>query len=294
MTMKNKGAILFARNNSNIDYVKQAYFAAIKIQEFLNIPVTLITDSKNYLESAFPNYKKVFDQVIQPDLEHTYTLRKYFDGALTEKQLEFKNDWRSYAYDLSPYDETLLLDTDVILANDQLKNCFSSQYDILAYKKAYDLANYRDYREFEYTSDSGVDFYWATCVFFRKTEENKIFFDLIKHIQENWIHYKRVYQIMSPTFRNDFAFSIAIHIMNGMCSGDFIKAAPGTLYYITDKDILWEMKDTNFLFLVEKEKFLGEYTAIKTKNTTVHIMNKFSLNREIDKALESVEELVHE
>ena len=44
------------------------------------------------------------------------------------------------------------------------------------------LAQTRNYKEFDKISETGVDFYWATCVFFRKTAVNKIFFDLVKHI----------------------------------------------------------------------------------------------------------------
>jgi len=45
---------------------------------------------------------------------------------------------------------------------------------------------------------------------------------------------------------------------------------------------LWSMKDDKMMFLVEKKDYLGEYTAIKTKGQTIHVMNKSSLNRIID------------
>jgi len=35
-------------------------------------------------------------------------------------------------------------------------------------------------------------------------------------------------------------------------------------------------------FLIEKQKYLGEYTAIKTSGIDIHVMNKFSLMRHID------------
>ena len=41
--------------------------------------------------------------------------------------------------------------------------------------------------------------------------------------------------------------------------------------------------DDNFLFLLEKENHLGEYTPLRIKGSNVHVMNKFSLNRIIDR-----------
>ena len=283
-----KGVLLFARNNSQIDYVKQAYWLAKRVSKYLNLPTTLVTDDVGYLESAYPDYNDVFDSVVARDYTTNFTLKRYHDGTLAQKRLEFKNDTRPLAYDLSPYDETLLLDTDVVIADTNFLECFEQNKDFLIYKDAYDLAQYRDYSEFCYISDTSVDFYWATCIFFRKTVENKIFFDLVQHIQENWQHYNSIFQINSSVYRNDHAFSVAIHIMNGYQSGDFAGKMPGKLFYTLDKDELIELNDKNFMFLIEKENHLGEYTAVKFKRNTVHVMNKFSLNRIIDKELANV------
>jgi len=280
-----QGVLVFARNNNQVDYVKQAYYLAKRINHYLQLPVTVATDSANYLKSAFTDWETVFDKIIELDPRTKSCIRRYQDGTLSSKQLEFKNDSRSLAYDISPYDDTLLVDTDFIISNSVLKNCFSQGKDFLIYKDAYDLANFRDYSEFDYVSDTSVDFYWATVVFFRKTEPNKIFFELLKHIQEDWDHYNSIFQINSRLFRNDHAFSIAIHIMNGYQQGDFAGKLPGKLFYTVDRDILLEIDNDNFLVLVEKENRLGEYTATRFKGHNLHVMNKFSLSRVIDKEL---------
>ena len=54
------------------------------------------------------------------------------------------------------------------------------------------------------------------------------------------------------------------------------------MIYSLDKDILINSKDGNMQFLIEKQKYLGEYTAIKTSGIDIHVMNKFSLMRHID------------
>lgn len=277
-----KGAILIARNNGQLDYVKQAVFLANRIKKYLEIPVSIITDSPEYVKNSFP--EDTFDQIIITDYVNSKNNRAFYDGSLSYKIASFKNDTRSNVYQMSPYDETLLLDTDYIISNDLFKNCFNSTHDFLIFKESEDVAKIRNENEFKHISDYSIDFYWATVVFFRKTEQNKIFFDLVSHIQTEWKHYSRIYQLSSPLFRNDFAFSIAIHIMNGFEKGDFAAPLPGKHLYTIDKDILYKLQDDKMTFLVEKKDYLGEYTAIHTRGQSVHVMNKFSLERIIDNA----------
>ena len=275
-----KGVFLIARNNGYIDYVKQAVFLARRIKQYLGVPVTVATDSVDYLTDEFGTDD--FDQVISLDQTTDTNKRYFFDGSLSKKTASFKNNNRASVYDLTPYDETLLMDTDYIISNDLLKSCFSAKSDFMLYKKSNDIAKVRDEAEFDTISNTSVDFYWATVVYFKRTETNETFFNLIKHIEEEWNHYRRVYQITSGLFRNDFAFSIAIHIMNGFSPGSFAQQLPGSMLYTTDKDVLQQLKDDKFMFLVEKKDYLGEYTTLTTQGQTIHVMNKVSLNRIID------------
>tara|TARA_B100001287_G_scaffold139013_1_gene117088 strand:+ start:7718 stop:8569 length:852 start_codon:yes stop_codon:yes gene_type:complete len=281
-----KGALVFARNNAQVDYVKQAHFLAKRIKKYLNIGTTVVTDSKDYLITNYPDWGSVWDRVIEIPFSQSATTKRYYDGSGVFKTLEFKNDWRTKAYELTPYDETILLDSDYIISNDILKHCFAKEDNFLIYKNAKDLSGFRETAEFEKISETSVDFYWATVVFFRKSKEVETFFKLAQHIQENWQHYNSIFQINKGTFRNDWVFSIAIHIMNGWQSGDFAKPLPGKKLYTADRDILWDLKDDNFLFLVEKKDYLGEYTPLRIKGSSIHVMNKFSLNRIIDTGAE--------
>jgi len=273
------GALMIARNNTEIDYVKQAVFNGYQIKRYLGIPVSLITDNVDYLHDRFTEHP--FDQIIEIQNTKDYGYKKYNDGTYSRRNLEFKNTTRARAYELSPYDETLLLDTDYIIANDLLKNCFNQLHDFLIYKDGIELSNWRDISEFRTISSKGIDFYWATVVFFRKTPENKVFFSLLHHISENYDHYRTIFQITSPLFRNDYVFSIAIHIMNGYTNGDFAKPLPGKLFYTTDRDLLLRVNLDDFLFLIEKEKSYGNYMPLRMKGSSVHVMNKFSINRTI-------------
>ena len=277
---KTRGVFLIAKNNKHIDYIKQAVHLAKRIKKYLNVPVAIATDSPDYLRNSF-DLENV-EHIIELEYFDIKNGRIFHDGSMSQKEDSFKNWGRSTVYDLSPFDETILMDTDYLVCNDVLKNVFDSPYDFMIYKDSEDIAKVRDEREFTKISDPGIDFYWATVVFFRKNKENKIFFDLLRHIESEWPHYRRIYRLESPMFRNDFIFSIAIHMINGFGKGDFVKHLPGKMIYSTDKDILWKMNDDELLLLVQKKKYLGEYTPIRTKGMNVHVMNKFSLGRMID------------
>lgn len=273
-----KGVVLIARNNSKVDYIKQANWLANRISKYMNLRTSIITDNVAYVKKHYPD---TFEHIIEIPNEHNYTHKSYKDGLYARTNLEFKNTARCDVYELTPYDETLLMDTDVAISNDLLNNCFNEDNDIMLYKDAVELSNWRDLTEFDRISPNSIEFYWATVVFFRKSKVAETFFNCVKHIQHNWHHYRNLYQITNATFRNDFAFSIAVHIMNGHKTGNFIKQLPGKLYYITDRDLLLSEDNGTFKFLVEKKDSSG-YFPVKVKGKNVHIINKFSLGRCID------------
>jgi hypothetical protein len=280
-----KGVLLIANNNAYIDYVKQAVYLAEKIHKHLDVPVSIATNSTSYLKESFDEY--LFDQIIEIQ-SNDNNKRILFDGEYSQRTVQWQNGSRMDAYDLSPYDQTLLMDTDFIINNNLLKNVFDSPHNFLLYKDAYDLAQVRKTDEFNRLSDTSIDFYWATVVYFTKSQENKTFFDLIKHIKQEWDYYVRIYRLPSNVFRNDYAFSIALHMLNGFQSGSFAHELPGKMHFTIDKDILVKQDNEKMTFLVAKADRPGEYTLMKTDNLNVHVMNKLSLQRVIDKELSHV------
>lgn len=274
-----QGVLLVANNNENVDYIMQACFLATSIKKHLKLPVSIITDTPEVVKTQYSEYLKLFDNIINYSPTAEYTVKTYRDGQFNEKQLKFKNSARASVFELSPYDETIVLDTDIIIFNDTYLKCFDQQHDFLIYKHALDVGSEKISNDFKFISDPGIDFYWATCIFFRKTKENKIFFELLQHIQENWDHYRLMYHISSGVFRNDFAFSIAIHIMNGSTRGYFAKEFPGKLLYATDRSELVEITEDAVLLLLDRPDILGANTPMRLTNTNIHFMNKFSLDR---------------
>lgn len=276
-----RGVLIFAQNNSDIDYVQIAIFSAKQVKTHLNVPVTLVTENREYFLATYPADTLLFDHII--DVESDFLQKKQFnDGSLTSKLLHWKNFSRSDCYDVSPYDETLVIDADFIINSSTLGNVWESTTDFAIYKNSYDLAQWRDDKAFKYINQSSAPFYWATVFYFKKSETTSAFFRLIQHIRQNWQYYKALYSVDANTFRNDFAFSIAIHIFNGGTDGNFATPLPGKLYYTMDKDLLVDVKENSMKFLVEKQQIHGDYTLLKTSNLDVHVMNKYSLARFIN------------
>jgi len=274
------GAIIFAQNNAQVDYIKLAIFSAKQIIKYLEIPVTLVTDNPEWLNNTYPDDVAIFDKVIVTS-SHLSQTKKFYDGSLTSKKFEWKNFTRSQVYELTPYDKTLVIDSDYILNSSILKSAFNSDYDFQIYRKSFDLAGWRDTESFSKLNQYSIPFYWATVFVFEKTQITEAFFTLINHIKENWEYYRILHSIDGQLFRNDFAFSIAIHILNGYSCEKFIGTVPGNMYFTLDRDLLFKHQNNACTFLIEKQNALGEYTLLKTDNIDVHIMNKQSIMRVI-------------
>ena len=276
-----RGVLIFAQNNSDIDYTQMAIFSARKVKQHLNVPVTLVTENREYLIENYSSDVEVFDSII--DVASEFSQKKQFnDGSISSKMLHWKNFSRSDCYDISPYEETLVIDADFIINSNNLDKIWDNEYDFAIYKDSYDLAHWRDVTAFTYLNQYSVPFYWATVFYFKKTSTTEAFFKFIQHIRKNWTYYRLLYSIETKAFRNDFAFSIAIHLFNGGIDSTFARPLPGKLYYTLDKDLLHTIEDSTMQFLVEKQQKHGEYTLLKTNKLDVHVMNKYSLSRYIN------------
>lgn len=278
--MKTDGILIFAQNNKSVDYVKLATFAARRASYYLNLPVSLVTDSAGWLETSQPDHP--FDEVISIESSASPQFKTFSDGSLSSTQLEWKNYSRNQAFELSPYYKTLVIDSDYIISSDLLLKSFSRDTDLQIYSSCVDLANWRNPNEFKRINNYSVPFYWATAFVFEKTKSMQAFFDLVAYIKLNWEYYRMIYNIDSVLFRNDFAFSIAINIMNNKTGNGFAIDLPGKMNFIKDTDILVDIDNENMHFLLEKKDHRGEYIASKTSGLDVHVMNKFSLGRFID------------
>jgi hypothetical protein len=182
------GAVIFARNNEHIDYVAMAKWSAQNIARHLGIPTHIITDS------APSDNTRYFTDV----------------GQVTWHNLN-----RMDAYRMSPWDRTLVLDADYVVATNQLRSVIDCNEDFLAHRWAFDITGCNDFTGLNWFGDTRMPMWWATVMVFNKSKSAELIFDAMAMIRDNWTHYRNIYKNSVATYRNDHALSIALGIVNG-------------------------------------------------------------------------------
>ena len=183
------GALIFARNNEHIDYVSMAKWSAKNIKRHLGIETYIVAD-----DSRTDSGSRHFEDV----------------GTST-----WHNTNRMHAYRLSPWDRTLVLDADYVVATNQLRSILDCNADFLAHRWAYDVTGCNDFQGLNYFGGVNMPMWWATVMVFNKCKQAELIFDTMAMIRDNWSHYKNIYKNTARTYRNDHALSIALLITNG-------------------------------------------------------------------------------
>lgn len=273
----NNGVLLFANNNKKINYIKQAEFCASRIKKYMNIPVAIATDDLSYAQSL--SFK--FDYYIEIEKPNYVQNKFFYNGVYNSIALQWSNQNRLSAYNITPFDQTIVMDTDYIISNDVLVDAFKIDADIMMYKDICDVGLDRNNKEFKYISETSIPMWWATVFYFKKNSQTKLFFDLVAHIKEQWNYYRLFYQISNRNFRNDFAFSIAAHILSGLTVQTFVKELPGKFWFTSDRDVPLSINEETIKLLIDQNDN-GNYMAAKLENSNVHLMNKFALQEIIE------------
>ena len=242
-----KGVLLFCFDTAEVKYHKILERCVALVKKNLKLEITVVTNFdtyKNLKPLGFVNYK-----FIEPELGNT-KLGK-----------EWRNVDRHMAYELSPYDTTLVMDIDYFPFTDNLRKFLDTKYDFLISKNAYDLTNRNS---FDSRRFSIIDMVWATVFVFRKSKKAKRIFNMIKYVKQYYTYFLDLYRVRDRRFRNDYAFAIALQQANGFLDYDTLPIKLSTLppdcklIKFTDTGIAWQYNDQiNY-----------------TENQDVHILNK--------------------
>jgi hypothetical protein len=283
-----KGILIYAHNSKKVDYLDLALISGSLSSKNLNLPVSLVTD-KSTLEWAkeskkYKSIERVFDNIILSEDYFSDASRKLYDGIDYKEDVPFLNKNRCNAWNLTPYENTLLIDSDFLIFSNLLNEYWNIDADFMISPVASDvfIENRLEYND-RYISEVGIKMCWATTIMFKKNQFSKALFDLVELIRDNYTYFADLYRFDHRMFRNDIAFSIAQHILNGNKSSN-IPALPPILTTI-DKDILIDVKEDKLFFLISS-KYDNSYTVCSKKNQDVHIMNKQSIVRNKQKLLE--------
>ena len=283
-----QGILIYAHNSYSVDYGLMSLISGGLAKKYLNVPVSLITDkfTVDWMKDSqtYELAVKIFEHIIIVEKPETNNSRRLYDGS-NNSTIPFINSNRSSAWDLTPYDRTLLIDSDFLIFSDRLSKYWNVDNDLMIGESINDIYdnNRLGYHD-RYISDVGIKLYWATTVMFTKNIKTKIFFELVKHIKDNYQYYADVYRFDSKQFRNDIAFSIAKHILNGFEQQNTEELPP--VLTLLDKDILHSVD--NKLTILVSPKLDSNFCAAAIDGIDIHIMNKQSIIRNKDALLELI------
>jgi len=199
MKTTNRGFVIFA---DGTEYVKQAYLCAMSLLASKNkYPVSIVT-----CDNVPKEYKWVFHNII--------------DIPWYEKvESRFQTEHRWKIYHATPYDETIVLDSDVLVLQDlEYFWNFASNYDlyyptrVFTYRQEVVTSNY--YRK-AFVANNLPNVY-NTLHYFKKCDKSKEYYTWVELINNNWElfygHFCKEY--FPKTASMDVTCAIAAKIMD--------------------------------------------------------------------------------
>lgn len=198
--MSDVGAVLLADNTDKFDYIRLAEIAAEKIKQQLNIPVAIISTST--IES------NIFDRCIVTEPQKLQNKR-----LVANTKVSWLNLNRTKVYDLSPWDRTLLIDADLFVNTDTLTNHLAANFNFAIARNMYNPTTGDEF--VQKLGKTQIDQTWATLIIFNKSSLAKHIFEFAEYVLENYEYYHKLYNFNFFPLRNDYAFSIATHLLGG-------------------------------------------------------------------------------
>lgn len=268
-----QGALIFAHNSETLDYLKMSLISARLIKKNLNIPVCIVTDQYSIDKTGIDLSQHVDHVVLIPKP----TVDNYRN--LNQERHAFINGSRHSAWNLTPFDRTLLVDSDLLIMTDTYAQYWNSE-DFLMCGNMKDLIGNKLSQEEIRVSDHSIRLRWATAIMFTKNEYTKKIFDAVEYVKREYRYFSDLYEFDSRNFRNDIAFSIAAHMVNGFKELDIFLPSP---LFFTDVDNIVEVFDNQILVSATN----GSKTVIlPLSDIDIHFLNKKNILENYDKLME--------
>lgn len=217
-----KGYIVIAQNNDVTDYLEQAYALALNLKltqtVVSNLTVCVDTKTRKLIKAK---HKKVFDNIVDIPWQ---------DDA-KDAEWKINNKWKYYY--MSPYDETVILDTDMIFPTD-----VSYWWDIMSQRDVWATTKVRTYRGEIVTSNFYREYFdanelpnvYTAFFYFKKSELASELFAMIEIIFQHWqrMFFKYMPKGKPDWLSGDVAFALAMQILGieAECTMENIDAVP--------------------------------------------------------------------
>ena len=264
-----QGVLLFAHNNEQINYGQMAWWSAARIRKHLGVGTSIVTDlaTVESMDAIDPNWKSRFDKIILQESSATQTKRY----GSPDNQLTFHNLDRLDAWSVTPYEETIVMDADLVIQTSALSRLWGNEQDLIVCETSTDLNGITD-EEFTWISERSIKFYWATVFYFKKTDFTELFFRQCNWVKKNYGWMSYIYEISPSPVRNDFIWSIALHSL-----GHPAETIPFNIMHSNFEDTIVDMNSSAIKFLTDQ--------GLRKVESDVHILNKFNLLEQIQKGI---------
>lgn len=217
-----KGYIVIAQNTDTVDYLQQAYALALNLKltqsTVNNLTVCVDSKTKKLITSK---HKKVFDHIV--DIP--------WNDEAADASWKINNKWK-YLH-MTPYEETVILDTDMIFPTD-----VSHWWDILSQRDIWATTKVRTYKGEVVSSDYYRKYFtlnnlpnvYTAFFYFKKSELTSELFAMTEIIFQNWQRFFFKYMPKGkPDFLSgDVAFALAMKLLGieHLCTRENIDAVP--------------------------------------------------------------------
>ena len=192
------GVLLYCFNTESYRYDKIAAKTIPLLRQHLGLEITVVTNDETRVH--LPEQEGVTYMVIENQTGN------YIN------QKSWHNLDRHRAYELSPYEKTILLDIDYFCYSDYLLTLTNTDQDFMVHDKVHDVTGHDSYK---FARNSMIPMVWATVIIFKKTPRTMAIFDMVKYVKERYSYFCDLYRIDFQNFRNDYAFAIALHQLGG-------------------------------------------------------------------------------
>jgi hypothetical protein len=168
-----KGFCLLAQNNAKTNYVRQAYALALSLHKYnQDQKISLITN-----DTVPDEYLHAFDKIIAIP---------WTDSA-ADSEWKIENRWK--VYHASPYDETIVLEADMLITSN-----IEHWWGELGKRDLFFVSNVRTYRDEVVTSNyyrrtfvaNDLPNLYSALHYFKKGDAAKEFYNLLEIIVNNW------------------------------------------------------------------------------------------------------------
>lgn len=202
-----RGYITIAQNSADVNYLEQAYALALNLK---------LTQSKvsNLTVCVDPATRKLINHKHREVFDHIVDI-PWGDHAEGENW-KVHNKWK-YLY-MTPYDETVILDTDMIFPTD-----VSSWWDILSSRDVWATTQVRTYRGELVTSNYYRRFFeannlpnvYTAFMYFKKSDLASELFAQTEIIMQHWqrFFYKYMPNGKPDHVSGDVAFALAMQLL---------------------------------------------------------------------------------